>query len=241
MKNISETFTQLGGQFITPFDEFQTKLSKIKAFIFDWDGVFNAGIKINDQGSPFAEPDSMGTNLMRLGHWRTHKESLPTFAIITGANNLPAMTLAKRERFQAVYMSIKYKVQALEHFCQTFSVSPEEVAYTFDDVNDLGVAKEVGLRFLVNRHASPAMKDYAIKHHRCDYITAHNGGEYAVREICELMLSTLGLFETVTECRVNYDTTYQKYLAERNQGKPRQFQMDKGKITEIGGGKIGFI
>lgn len=240
MNNIEEIFSQTGGQFILPFEEFETKLRKIKAFVFDWDGVFNAGIKLGNQGSPFAEPDSMGTNLMRLGYWLSHEEQFPTVGIITGANNPPAMELAARERFQAVYMSVKYKILALEHFCQQYGLKPEEIAYTFDDVNDLGMAQKVGIRFLVKRNASPMMTHYAIAHDRCDYITAHSGGEYAVREISELILSTLGLFDKVVAHRVSYDETYQRYLSLRNSGKPKHYKMAKHAIVELGGDKIGY-
>jgi len=46
--DISAIFTQLGGEFITPVSELAEKLSSVKAFIFDWDGVFNDGTK-NEQ------------------------------------------------------------------------------------------------------------------------------------------------------------------------------------------------
>ena len=42
-------FENIGGTFITPADHLKEKLSKIKAYIFDWDGVFNNGSKVGDR------------------------------------------------------------------------------------------------------------------------------------------------------------------------------------------------
>ena len=44
------------------------RLDKIKAFVFDWDGVFNNGAKDSEGASPFNEVDAMGTNLLRFNH-----------------------------------------------------------------------------------------------------------------------------------------------------------------------------
>lgn len=54
------------GQFVTSEADIAKRLSKAKAFIFDWDGVFNNGFKQGQAGSGFSEVDSMGTNLLRF-------------------------------------------------------------------------------------------------------------------------------------------------------------------------------
>ena len=81
--NTEIIFTELGGSFCRPFAEFKERLAKIKAYIFDWDGVFNNGVKTGQSGSPFNEIDAMGTNMLRLGHWLKNN-SLPVMAVITG-------------------------------------------------------------------------------------------------------------------------------------------------------------
>jgi len=43
--NIPELFTSIGGRFISEPELISAKLKTIKAFIFDWDGVFNNGQK----------------------------------------------------------------------------------------------------------------------------------------------------------------------------------------------------
>jgi len=102
LENTEIIFTELGGTFSRPFAEFKDRLSKIKAYIFDWDGVFNDGVKTVQGGSPFSEIDSMGTNMLRFGHWMKTGE-LPFVAVITGEENPTAQYLAQREHFHSVY------------------------------------------------------------------------------------------------------------------------------------------
>ena len=47
--SIFDIFTDLGATLVIPKEEFIEKTKKIKAFIFDWDGVFNDGL---DGGCP---------------------------------------------------------------------------------------------------------------------------------------------------------------------------------------------
>jgi 3-deoxy-D-manno-octulosonate 8-phosphate phosphatase (KDO 8-P phosphatase) len=43
--DIENLFTSQGAKFAIPVSEFRNKLTKLKAFIFDWDGVFNDSVK----------------------------------------------------------------------------------------------------------------------------------------------------------------------------------------------------
>ncbi|MEN7551367.1 phosphatase [Rapidithrix thailandica] len=229
MENIQNTFEQIGGTFVTSIQEIARKKKKIKAFLFDWDGVFNAGYKGEGASSLFAEADSMATNLIRFNYWFKHRE-LPFTGIITGENNQSAIQLSKRERFQAVYFKIKNKADALKDLEERYGVLPEEVCYFFDDVLDLPIAKVCGLRVLLNRTASPVFKAYMINNQLCDYITAHSGGEHGVREAGELLLSIDGSFNTVVEERLAYSENYQQYIAERNAQVPEYFIQEAGAI-----------
>ena len=62
-------FEQIGGVFCTPADLLAEKLKTIKAFVFDWDGVFNNAVKNENKSSNFNEADSMGTNMLRFNHF----------------------------------------------------------------------------------------------------------------------------------------------------------------------------
>jgi hypothetical protein len=45
MIDIQNAFSAHGGEFITDYQVIIDKLNQIKVWLFDWDGVFNDGIK----------------------------------------------------------------------------------------------------------------------------------------------------------------------------------------------------
>ncbi|MBI1769937.1 MAG: phosphatase [Bacteroidetes bacterium] len=229
MDNTEIIFTELGGTFCRPFVEFKDRFSKIKAYIFDWDGVFNDGVKSAQGGSPFSEVDSMGTNMLRFGHWLKHK-TLPAVAVITGEENPAAQHLSQRERFHAVYFKSTNKLVAFEHFLKANNLKANEVAFLYDDVLDLGVAEKCGLRFLVRHHASPLFQNYSVKNQVADYITSTD--DHAVREVCELLLGANENFDEAIRKRSQFDETYQRYLNERNQVTTMTYFLKDGKVIE---------
>ena len=86
------------GSFIASPEELAKKLQHIKAYIFDWDGVFNDAHKSLDQTSSYSETDSMGINLLRFAHYLKQGHSAPV-AVITGEQNKVAFGFAQREHF----------------------------------------------------------------------------------------------------------------------------------------------
>ncbi len=204
----SENYTQT-------FQHLTKKLANIKAYIFDWDGVFNEGIKSIQMHSTFAEIDAMGINLLRFQHFLY--DQMPIISIMTGADNLNAKAFAKRENFNSVYTKIKDKKQALVHFMEKFQLKKEAIAFFFDDVIDLSVAQAVGLRICV-RHKNTYdhfLTHYIQQKQWADYITKGHGGQNAIRETTELFLKLSQKYETVLSHRIDYTPSYQKYLAQK--------------------------
>lgn len=223
---INESFK---GRFISNAAVIQQRLTKVKAYVFDWDGVFNSGEKNESGSSPFNEIDSMGTNLLRFNHYLRTGE-LPVFVIVSGENNKAARTLAQRERFHAVYSGMKYKIEALEHLCKAYEIQPDEITFTFDDVLDLSVAAKAGLRIMVGRHCNPLLTDYAVDKGLVDYITANSF--YAVREMSELIMGLGGMhIETFTH-RIDFSQQYQDYLQLRQRREPLFYTSKNAQITE---------
>lgn len=204
------------GEFLIPADEMKEKLKSIKAFVFDWDGVFNNGRKGEGRTSDFSEVDSMGTNMLRFSHWLANNAQQPVSAIITGANNASAYSFAKREHFHEVYFNAKFKTAALEHLCQKYGVKPEEVCFFFDDILDLNMAALVGLRICVKRSGSPCMYPYIKEQKLADYFTGNSGNDHAVRESAELMMYLNDNFSKCVEERMKYTGEYAPYIQERN-------------------------
>ncbi len=204
------------GRFLTPAANIKTKLEKIKAYIFDWDGVFNNGQKDERNTSLFNEIDAMGINMLRFNHFQRKNETMPLLGIITGEKNSAAHTLADREHMDFVYYKIKHKSTALEHLCKKHKITPEEVLFVFDDILDLDVATKVGLRMMVSRPANPLLTKYAEDRKLMDYLTANDSNNHAVREVVELLIGLTGRYDKTLNDRIAYNDTYRKFITLRN-------------------------
>jgi len=208
-------FKDEGGEFISPPSLFIDKLKKVKAVLFDWDGVFNDGFKTgNNEGSAFSEIDSMATNMLRYALWRING-NVPITAVMTGENNPTANHLAKRENFHVVYSRIKNKAQVFAAFCETYKCKPEEVIFFFDDILDLEVARTCGIRILIGNKSNLMLKEFVKNSSLADYITANNGCNHGLREAIELSLGLLGQFDIVVSERMVFSENYQQYISEK--------------------------
>ena len=195
--------------------EFSSRLSGIKAFLFDWDGVFNNGEKNIDGHSVYSETDSMGINMMRF-HYHLQKKVMPVCAVISGEHNRLSYKWAQRENLHAVYAGIKHKEVALDDICKTHHLQPEEVLFVYDDVLDLSLAAKAGLRLLVRHAGNPAFESFCIKHQLADYISQQEGGHHAVREISEVVMQYSGDYDLTIQHRMEYSQAYLDYLEARN-------------------------
>ena len=213
--NIEALFSSNGARFEVPIQEIAARLDKLSSLILDWDGVFNDGIKGNDQGSTFSEVDSMGLNMFRFSFYLKHG-FIPAIFIVTGENNQASLQLSKREHFNGVYIKFSNKLRALEHIEKTYQIKKEDSGFVFDDILDLGMAANVGLRFFIKRDSNPLLNNYVAHNNLSEYITANSGGQHAVREVCELSIGLLGNYDEVVQDRVNYSANYKAYLSERN-------------------------
>jgi 3-deoxy-D-manno-octulosonate 8-phosphate phosphatase (KDO 8-P phosphatase) len=230
IKEIQNLFEEQGGGFISSPSFIAEKLKNIKAYIFDWDGVFNSGTKDENKSSSYSEVDSMGLNMLRLGYWLGNNKELPVVSIITGENNTTAIRLAEREHINHIYFGFKNKATAFEHLLESYQLKPEEVAFCFDDILDFPITKRCGLKFMVDRKGSPLFRKYAIEKQYCDYITAQFGGEFAVREISELILGLLGQYELAVKERTDFSKLYTDYLEQRNGPEVKKFVAEKNGI-----------
>lgn len=232
MMYLRQTAAQLKGRHFLEPEELTARLHSIRAFVFDWDGVFNGGHKDEQGSSPFNEVDAMGTNLLRFNHHLRNNSQAVT-AIITGENNKAAIAFAKREHFNAVYCGIKYKALALDHLNKAHGVQDKEVAFMFDDVLDFSIAARCGLRIMVSRACNPLMIQWAQEQGYIDYLTAADGANYAVREAVELLTGISGRYEDTLSERAQFTQRYQDYLLQRNQTEPQLFTVKGTQITDL--------
>jgi 3-deoxy-D-manno-octulosonate 8-phosphate phosphatase (KDO 8-P phosphatase) len=225
IQEIKSVYESIGGQFITDIDVFAEKVKALKGLLFDWDGVFNAGIKGAQITSPFSEPDSMGLNMLRYGFYK-QDGAVPLIAIITGEKNNNAFVLAERENFQGVFYSLSKKVEAIDYITKTFRVEQESLLYMFDDIADFGVAGIVGLRIFIPRKANPLLTEYVINNNLADYVTGCTSGENPIREVTELLHNVLGNFEDVIADRIAYVNQYAAYVQTKKLVTPGHFTSD---------------
>jgi 3-deoxy-D-manno-octulosonate 8-phosphate phosphatase (KDO 8-P phosphatase) len=220
--NIKQLMEAQGAVLWPSSESVAERLSQVKAFLFDWDGVFNTGEKSNSLGSPFNEADSMGINLLRFSYWK-QKGHLPKVALLSGERSETALNWAQRESLHACYFKCGNKTLAFEHFLQQQALEASEVAYFFDDVLDLGIAENCGLRIFFPRKNNPLFNQFVLQNHLADYICSTNGGNFAIREATELLIYLNGNFEEVIKERMHHEIVYKDYLNERNQIRPAYF------------------
>ena len=213
--DVVKAFEGIGGEFVTPPDEVLQRIQKIRAVVFDWDGVFNLGLKGENAPSNFVESDSMAINLFRYFLWKKNDFRLPVAGIITGADNPTAKYFATREHFHVAFCKFRNKRHALNELSATHDLEPEQICFFFDDILDFSVAELAGLRIMVHRDGSPLTHYYARERGLVDYYTACQGGHGAIRESVEMMLGLSNAFEEVTDDRMRISQEYQQYWLQR--------------------------
>ena len=115
-------------------------MNKIKAIIFDIDGVLSAEtITLSPEGEPLRTVNIKDGYAIQLAV----KLGL-RIAIMTGAK-----TQAVRRRYEGlgvedVYVGCSVKIKTYEEFLQKYGLADEEVMFMGDDIPDLEVMRRVG-------------------------------------------------------------------------------------------------
>ncbi len=160
-------------------------LTKIKALVFDVDGVLSAEtILLHPDGEPMRTVNIKDGYALQLAV----KCGLHV-AIITGGN-----TEAVRKRYEAlgikdIYMGAAVKTREYADFIQKYGLNPEEILYMGDDIPDYEVLSLVGLP------CCPADADPEIKA-ICRYISHKEGGYGCGRDVIEQVLRAQGKWMT---------------------------------------------
>ena len=104
-------------------------------------------------------------------------------AIISGRNSPLVLNRMRELGVKHCYLGENRKLIPYTNLIQELQISPEAVAYVGDDLPDLPVMQTVGFPIAV-ANAVPEIKKIAA------WTTEKKGGEGAVREICDFILST---------------------------------------------------
>jgi 3-deoxy-D-manno-octulosonate 8-phosphate phosphatase (KDO 8-P phosphatase) len=164
------------------------KVKKIKCLICDVDGVLTDGrLFIDNHGNElkaFHVQDGMGLKLlMGVGI---------EVAIITTARNAVIDHRMEQLGIKHYFKGQVEKQTAFDELKQRLQLENEEIAYVGDDLPDLPIIRQVGFGVAV-ANAVNAVKEFAT------WQTQAEGGNGAVRELCEFILTTQNKSEEALE------------------------------------------
>jgi len=168
------------------------KARKIKLVIFDIDGVLTTGaLFIGDDGQEYKAFHSKDGHGLRM-----LQDAGVEVAILTGRKSNVVAHRAKDLGITRVYQGKREKLPAYEELLQETGLNHDEIAYVGDDVVDLPVMTKVGLAICV-QDGHPFVKKHS------HWITDHNGGCGAGRDVCELILEAQGKLQTMLESYIS--------------------------------------
>lgn len=156
-------------------------LRKIKAIIFDIDGVLSAEtITLHPDGEPMRTVNIKDGYAIQLAV----KLGL-RIAIITGGNTHSIFVRYDRLGVKDIYMQAAVKIKTYDEFLSKYGLTDEEVIFMGDDVPDYEVMKRCGCP-CCPADACPDIKDISL------YISGRNGGYGCGRDIIEQVLRAQG-------------------------------------------------
>jgi len=156
-------------------------LKKIKAFVFDVDGVLSPdSIPLSPEGEPMRMFNIKDCYAIRGAVKCGYK-----VAIITGGTAEAVRKRLKTLGVQDVYMASSAKLKDLKLYMQQTGLNANEILYSGDDIPDYQVMEYVGLA-VAPADAAPEVKAIA------QYISDRKGGDGVVREVIEQVMKVQG-------------------------------------------------
>jgi len=155
-------------------------LKRIRLFATDVDGVMtDGGLYYSDSGEQakkFHAWDGLGLELLR-------KAGLVTALVTLDQTNLVPVRAAKLGIVE-VHQGVLDKLATLKMLSVKYEIGLEEMAYVGDDLTDVPAIRAVGFS------ATPADGRAQVRE-AVQYVCTAKGGEGAVREVADLILSAL--------------------------------------------------
>ena len=158
-------------------------LNKIKAFVFDVDGVLTDGSLLADLNGEFYRTfDSKDGFGLRMAVMHGYQ-----MGIITGgkSESIKMRFLACGFKAEDIYLRSRDKMEEFGDFCGRHGLSAEEVMYFGDDVPDIQVMKACGCGVA----PADAMEDVKAI---ADFVCRMPGGKGCARECIEMVMKQQG-------------------------------------------------
>jgi 3-deoxy-D-manno-octulosonate 8-phosphate phosphatase (KDO 8-P phosphatase) len=159
-------------------------LENIKLLVLDVDGVLTDGrLTYTDSGEQvksFLSRDGLGIRMLM--------DNGIQVGIITGRTSGALIHRCRNLGIDLVFDGIQNKADAMDQAAQQTGIDLSEMAFMGDDLIDLPAMARAGVAVAV----ADAVEEVRS---RADIVTGANGGQGAVREICEAILKARGLWE----------------------------------------------
>jgi len=156
---------------------FKEDLVKVKAFVFDIDGVMSLQtINLNSFGVPNRTVNLRDGYALQLAVKKGYH-----IAIISGCKSKEYLKRLKGLGITEVYLNSKSKLEQFRIFLKKHNLDRSEVLFMGDDIPDYEVMKEAGIP------VCPADADSEIKQ-VSNYISDKKGGEGCVRDVIEQVM-----------------------------------------------------
>ena len=160
---------------------FKEDIARIRAFVFDVDGVMaDGGITVTPEGEflrTFYAKDGYALSLALKKGYR--------IAIITGGRGKALQVRFDMIGIEHVYTNCHHKLKALHELRGIWGMEPDEIMYMGDDVPDLEPMTHVGMPVCP---ADAAMEVIGISR----YVSQFNGGAGCVRDVVEQVMRARG-------------------------------------------------
>ena len=156
-------------------------LNKIKAIIFDIDGVLSSEtITLSSGGEPLRTvniKDGYAIQLaMKLGL---------RIVILTGGKTKSVRVRYEGLGVEDIYMGCAVKIETYDEFIKKYGLTDEEVMYMGDDIPDLEIMRRVGCP-VCPKDACEEIKDISV------YVSDKIGGHGCGRDVIEQTLRAQG-------------------------------------------------
>lgn len=160
---------------------YKAKLHRIKAFVFDFDGVMSDGnVYMFDDRQAIRCGNTKDGYAIQYAVKKGY-----TIALISGATSQSINNRMESLGVKHIYTGCSNKLTTYSKFLETNKLHKDEVVCMGDDIPDYEIMKQSGVA------ACPADAATEIKE-IADYISLYKGGEGCVRDIIEQVLRLQG-------------------------------------------------
>jgi len=156
---------------------FKEDLAKVRAFVFDIDGVLSTQtIPLNIFGVPNRSVNLRDGYAIQLAV----RKGYP-IGVISGSSSKGYLKRLKTLGVKDIYLNSRSKIDHFNDFLKRYKLSKSDVLYMGDDIPDYEVMKQAGLP------VCPSDADSEIRQ-VASYVSDKKGGEGCVRDVIEQVL-----------------------------------------------------